>query len=133
MLSYGDGPGCSRSFAAIAFVLLLSAGRAQSQSERNGSPGGLSATQTNLQDGLEYIRIPPGTFQMGCSNDDNECKPHEKPLHTVTITKGFWMGKTEVTVAAYKRFAQSSGHSMPAEPLTEDNFALNARWKQERQ
>jgi formylglycine-generating enzyme required for sulfatase activity len=133
MPNRGDGPGCSRSFAVIAFALLLSAGLAQDRFDRKGPPGGSGANQINLQDSLEYIRIPPGTFQMGCSTGDTECKPHELPQHTVTITQGFWMSKTEVTVSAYKRFVQSSSRSMPAEPLTEDNIALNAGWKQERQ
>ena len=38
---------------------------------------------------------------------------NEKPPHQVTITKGFWLGQTEVTVGAYKRFAAGTGESMP--------------------
>jgi formylglycine-generating enzyme required for sulfatase activity len=56
------------------------------------------------KDGLEYVWIPPGTFMMGCSPGDSECKVDEKPAHQVTITRGFWMGRTEVTVGAYRRF-----------------------------
>ena len=70
---------------------------------------------------------------MGCSSDDKECRDHERPRHTVTITKGFWMGKTEVTVAAYKRFVQATRRPMPAEAITEDGVALNDGWRQERQ
>ena len=47
----------------------------------------------NPKDGLKYVWIPPGTFQMGCSPGDNECFDGEKPAHRVTITKGFWMGQ----------------------------------------
>ena len=46
---------------------------------------------------------------MGCSPGDNECEDDEKPPHQVTITKGFWLGQTEVTVGAYKRFAGATG------------------------
>ena len=42
---------------------------------------------------------------MGCSAQDSECKDDEKPTHQVAIEKGFWLGQTEVTVAAYRRFA----------------------------
>jgi formylglycine-generating enzyme required for sulfatase activity len=66
----------------------------------------------NPKDGLKYVWIPPGTFQMGCSPGDDECRPNEKPSHHVTISKGFWMGETEVTVGAYKRFASSTGRGM---------------------
>jgi serine/threonine-protein kinase len=76
----------------------------------------------NPKDGLKYVWIPPGTFMMGCSPGDSECFDFEKPSHQVTITKGFWMGQTEVTVAAYRRFAGSTGRQMPDAP----NF--NAGW-----
>jgi formylglycine-generating enzyme required for sulfatase activity len=36
------------------------------------------------------------------------CLPDEKPLHQVALSKGFWMGQTEVTVDAYTRFAKST-------------------------
>ena len=52
---------------------------------------------------------------MGCSPGDNECEDDEKPPHQVTITKGFWLGQTEVTVGAYKRFAAATGKAMPTE------------------
>ncbi len=72
--------------------------------------------EVNPRDGLKYVYIPPGTFMMGCSPADSECSDDEKPAHQVTITKGFWMGQTEVTVGAYKRFASATGGSMPAAP-----------------
>jgi formylglycine-generating enzyme required for sulfatase activity len=40
---------------------------------------------------------------MGCSTGDRECYGDEKPAHQVTITKGFWLGQTEVTQAAWQR------------------------------
>jgi formylglycine-generating enzyme required for sulfatase activity len=64
---------------------------------------------SNPADGLNYVWIPPGTFTMGCSEQDSECKDDEKPTHQVVIEKGFWLGQTEVTVAAYRRFAAPSG------------------------
>jgi formylglycine-generating enzyme required for sulfatase activity len=59
-------------------------------------------TKMNPKDGLTYVWIPPGTFTMGCSGD-SECKDNEKPAHQVTLTKGFYLGQTEVTKEAYKR------------------------------
>lgn len=50
---------------------------------------------------------------MGCSAEDSECNSDEKPPHQVTITRGFWMGQTPVTVGAYKRFVRAVGHLMP--------------------
>jgi serine/threonine-protein kinase len=72
--------------------------------------------RVNPTDGLKYVWIPPGTFMMGCSPGDNECYDVEKPAHQVTITKGFWLGQTEVTVGVYKRFAAGTGKYMPPAP-----------------
>ncbi len=88
----------------------------------------------NPKDGLKYIWIPPGTFQMGCSPGDNECGDDEKPSHQVTITKGFWLGQTEVRVGAYKRFAAATGRQMPAAPSFNSGWAndnmpiVNVSW-----
>jgi len=73
-----------------------------------------AGARVNPKDRLKYVWIPPGTFMMGCSPGDNECYDEEKPSHQVRISKGFWMGQTPVTVAAYKRFA-AIGVSMPPE------------------
>ena len=54
------------------------------------------------KDGLTYAWIPPGTFTMGCSGE-KECDENEKPPHPVRISKGFWVGETEVTQEAYQR------------------------------
>jgi formylglycine-generating enzyme required for sulfatase activity/predicted Ser/Thr protein kinase len=59
-------------------------------------------TKVNPKDELRYVWIPPGTFTMGCSSGDSACDDVEKPAHQVTITKGFWLGQTEVTYAAYQ-------------------------------
>jgi formylglycine-generating enzyme required for sulfatase activity len=72
--------------------------------------------RVNPKDGLKYVWIPPGTFMMGSSPGDNECGDNEKPSHHVTISKGFWIGQTEVTVGAYKRFAAGTGKAMPSAP-----------------
>jgi len=50
---------------------------------------------------------------MGCSPGDKECFDREKPAHRVTLTRGFWMGQTEVTVEAYRRYASATGTGMP--------------------
>ncbi len=61
------------------------------------------SSKINPKDGLTYVWIPPGNFMMGCSKADKECDADESPLHEVEITKGYWMGQTEVTQQAYQR------------------------------
>jgi serine/threonine protein kinase len=67
------------------------------------APAATATAKVNPQDGLTYAWIPPGKFMMGCSPEDQWCESIEKPVHEVTLTKGFWLGKTEVTQAAYRR------------------------------
>lgn len=89
------------------------------------APAAVGTIKTNLKDGLKYAWIPPGTFQMGCSPEDEHCQPDEKPAHPVTITRGFWFGQSPVTVAAYDRFASATGRAMPVAP------SFNEGWNQE--
>ena len=45
----------------------------------------------------EMVWIPPGGFMMGAKNGPE----YEKPVHRVTISQGFYMGKYEVTQAQW--------------------------------
>jgi formylglycine-generating enzyme required for sulfatase activity len=45
--------------------------------------------------GIEMLLVPPSTFTMG---ED----PYFAPVHTVTLTKAFYLGKTEVTQAQWQ-------------------------------
>jgi formylglycine-generating enzyme required for sulfatase activity len=45
--------------------------------------------------GMEFVWIPPGSFKMGSETGLED----EKPVHRVTISEGFYMGKYEVTQA----------------------------------
>ncbi len=60
-------------------------------------------TKVNPKDGMEYVWIPPGKFMMGASPGDTEAFEDEKPAREVTISKGFWLGKTPITVDAWNR------------------------------
>jgi formylglycine-generating enzyme required for sulfatase activity len=51
---------------------------------------------------MQFVKISPGEFMMGCSQNDDACNADEKPAHRVQITKVFEMGKYEVTQAEYQ-------------------------------
>jgi len=85
----------------------------QPQNQRRAAPG---PVRENPKESLKYVWIAPGTFEMGCSSGDSECGSVEKPPHQVTITKGYWLGRTEVTVGAYTRYAAATGRQMPPAP-----------------
>ena len=62
--------------------------------------------------GIEFVWIPPGTFEMGSALRPEETQKryggmaalyrNEHPQHSVTITKGFWMSRYEVTRAQWE-------------------------------
>ena len=82
--------------------------------------------RTNPGDGQSYVWIPPGEFQMGCSPADIECDSDESPAHKVRLTRGFWLGQTQVTQAAYQEVMRANpstfkGPQHPVECVTWDD------------
>jgi len=87
------------------------------------TPTHAGTVQNNLKDGLNYVWIPPDNFQMGCSDGDKECDTDEQPAHQVRISKGFWLGQTPVTQAAYQQVMHSNpshfhGAQLPVETVS---------------
>jgi formylglycine-generating enzyme required for sulfatase activity len=48
-----------------------------------------------------FVWIPPGTFTMGSPPDEVDRRGDEGPQTDVIISRGFWMGKYEVTQGEY--------------------------------
>lgn len=66
---------------------------------------------------LELVYIKPGTFVMGGeSQKDGRFECVEVPKHEVTITKGFYLGKYEVTQAQYQLLMGSNPSSANKDP-----------------
>ncbi len=57
---------------------------------------------------MEMLLVPPGKFVMGMSPGDVHDLSDEKPAHEVTITKAFYLGKTEVTQAQWVKVMKSN-------------------------
>lgn len=62
----------------------------------NDAPDNLTQTVNGVK--FEMVGIPSGSFCMGSNDGEDD----EKPVRRVTISKSFWMGKTEVTQAQWK-------------------------------
>jgi formylglycine-generating enzyme required for sulfatase activity len=54
---------------------------------------------------MDFVKVPAGSFMMGCSPGDVECYSEEKPAHRVTITRAFEIGKYQVTQTQYDAVA----------------------------
>src|SRR5262249_31592449 len=78
------------------------------------------------KDESPYVWIPAGTFQMNrvaCDNLSDGRYDDEKPQHPVEIGRGFWLGRTPVTVAAFRRFVTARGLEMPRPPKYNPNWS----------
>jgi formylglycine-generating enzyme required for sulfatase activity len=72
--------------------------------------------------GMKLVYVAPGTFKMGSKNGELD----EKPVHKVTITKGYWIGKYEVTQSEYQLIMKSNpgyykGANKPVECVSWNN------------
>jgi formylglycine-generating enzyme required for sulfatase activity len=86
---------------------------------------------------IEFVKVTPGEFIMGCSTGDEACDADEKPAHRVQITKVFEIGKYEVTQAQWQAVMGSNsstikGDDRPVETVSKDEAQgflarLNAR------
>ena len=70
---------------------------------------------------MDFVYIPPGTFTMGGTRQAQQGDVlADTPRHEVTLSKGFYMGKTEVTqgqYAAIMKKAPNEGADYPMEGI----------------
>ena len=102
-------PGYPR-FGSMTDGLLLRLG------DSSGQPPGSSLP---LNPALNMLAIAPGTFQMGSVAVGGSAVP----VHAVTISSPFWMGRDEVTQAQYQAVVGSNpsyfvGTNRPVEQVT---------------
>ena len=57
---------------------------------------------------MDFVWCPPGRFLMG-SPETEEKRNVDETQHLVTLTRGFWIGKTEVTRAQWKTVMGDAG------------------------
>ena len=100
----------------------------RAQEEAAGALGAaLPATQVNPKDGAEMVLVPAGEFLMGTTeqevaawlaahpDDTRELFANDLPQRSVYLD-AFYIYKTEVTVAQYRKFCQATGREMPPPP-----------------
>jgi sulfatase modifying factor 1 len=101
-------------------VLLVSAADiAASQDGFDGTKAGEEKTIA----GVRLCWCPPGKFTMGSPPDEPERRPGED-LVEVTLTRGFWAGKFEVTQGDWKRVVGKLPGELTAELPEGDDYPL---------
>ena len=82
--------------SALLILSLILANRAEAQiAPRVANP----EITVDLPGGatMDFVWIEPGTLLMGAPDSDRYAAPAQKPQHEVTITRGFYLGKYEIT------------------------------------
>lgn len=114
-----------RRLAALPLVLLV--GAAVVWWGRPEKPARLPGLRywTSPSTGMDFVYIAPGTFMMG-SPESEHGRGDDETQHEVTITKGFWLGITEVTQGQWKEVMGSNpsefkGRNRPVEQVSWDD------------
>jgi formylglycine-generating enzyme required for sulfatase activity len=71
-------------------------------------------TFVNTKLKMSFVYIPPGKFMMGSPKDEPGHEDNEK-LHEVTLTRGFYMQTTAVTVRYWRQFVKETAYKSEAE------------------
>lgn len=71
---------------------------------RNASSHPVQGQSWTMTDhaGIKMMWVEPGTFSMGSPDTEAGRKPDESPVTKVTLTKGYWLGQTELTIGQWK-------------------------------
>lgn len=71
--------------------------------------------------GMEMLLVPPGEFAMGCSPSwQFACRIDEEPVHQVTLTQPYYLGRHEVTQTEWTGtmgWNPSSFQGLPDSPM----------------
>lgn len=66
--------------------------------------------------GLDFCWIPPGDFLMGSPEDEPRRSQDEGPQHRVSISRGFWMGRSTVTQICWLSVMKEKRSRFPDNP-----------------
>ena len=72
--------------------------------------------------GIEMVWCPPGEFLMGSPEDEADSLDDETQ-HRVTLTRGFWMAKTETTQGQWERVMGENPSAFEGEDLPVENVS----------
>jgi formylglycine-generating enzyme required for sulfatase activity len=101
-----------------ALTLVAAAGLA-ARDEFDGTRAGEEKTIA----GVRLCWCPPGKFTMGSPPDELERRPDEAQVE-VTLTRGFWTGKYEITQGDWKRVAGKLPGQLTAELPEGDDYPV---------
>jgi formylglycine-generating enzyme required for sulfatase activity len=104
---------------AIAMALVALAGFGSLRDD----PDGTRAGEERTIGGIKLCWCPPGRFTMGSPPGEPERRPDETRVE-VTLTRGFWAGKYEVTQGDWKRVVGKLPDPLTAELPEGDDYPV---------
>jgi len=106
----------ARSLIAVGLLLLLFAALPATAEPSIGIPtAGNGYTVPDADIVLRWV--PEGTFRMGSLEDEPGRKPDESPITRVTISRGFWLGKFEITQSQWTAVMGTTPAFFQGDPL----------------
>ncbi|HVF35568.1 MAG TPA: formylglycine-generating enzyme family protein, partial [Candidatus Saccharimonadia bacterium] len=72
--------------------------------------------------GPELVVLPIGSFTLGSPESERGRKASEGPAHEVQIARAFALGRHEVTVSQFRRFARAAEYQTDAERAGSSTF-----------
>lgn len=64
---------------------------------------------------MEFVFVPSGSFMMGSPVGEATEEDEDEQQHRVTLSKGFYIGKHEITKAEFEKFVYETGYKTEAE------------------
>ena len=93
-------------------------------SSSSSMASGSNAISIPVKDGIsiDMVKVEAGTFMMGATSEMKDPYSDEKPVHQVTLTNDYYMGKYEVTQALWQAVMGSNpsnfkGDNLPVETV----------------
>jgi sulfatase modifying factor 1 len=126
----------------IAAFLWLTPNTASAEDPVKGST---KQVELDKKTSLEMVYIPPGKFMMGSSAEEKKWavsqeggatfssgggarEAYEGEVRPMKVIDGFWMGRTEVTVKQFRKFADETGFVTDAERPDGKSQCFNPKW-----
>ena len=93
-------------------------------SSSSSMASGSNAISIPVKDGIsiDMVKVEAGTFMMGATSEMKDPYSDEKPVHQVTLTNDYYMGKYEVTQALWQAVMGNNpshfkGENLPVETV----------------
>ena len=125
IIAISEGQTASITGTLASYAVASSSSNASGYSSGSSSmASGSNTIFIPVKDGIsiEMVKIEAGTFMMGATSEMKDPYSDKKPVHQVTLTNDYYMGKYEVTQALWQAVMGSNpsnfkGDNLPVETV----------------